>query len=374
MIYIFTFIISLIFIYIALCFRKNRFFFLLFSAIGICIPCLLAGLRDYSIGTDVNVYVAPLFRAGSYFDSFRSFILNKSSTVNDILYLALAYLCRKVTNNITIFFFMSELLVILPIYKSLLMLNEKKQGILLGLFIFFMFFFNQSLNMARQSIAISFTILSMACLVKGKKVGQWLTFFIAILFHSSAIVTLLLFLYNNILNSNKIDVRIKKISKIIITIIVMLFVLFLPRIVIFLIKIGILNEAHYMDILTRYVIFNINWVNLLFYILIFIYIRLNNKRLSTKFKNWDFFEFMSLLSIIVLQSGTVIKYAERIGYYIFYTILFLVLPQSMPEDLQKMKKNDLLNIFLLMLIFSFYWIFWIIILKYHQTYPFVFRS
>ena len=90
MIYVLMFVTSLFFLKIACIFRKNnKLLFLLFSIIGILLPCLLAAFRDLSIGTDIKVYIQPLFNSASWYSDFYTYFLHPNSSINDILYLLL---------------------------------------------------------------------------------------------------------------------------------------------------------------------------------------------------------------------------------------------------------------------------------------------
>lgn len=372
MIYIFTFIISILILSIALYFRKkNKILFLIFSILGLAVPCILAALRDNSIGTDVNVYIYPLFKTAKNYEEFSAFCLYKNSSIDDILYLLTTFICAKFSNEASLLYFVNEALVIVPLYIALLKMNEKNNSIIIGMFIFFMFFYNQTFNMARQSIAISFALLSLSYIITGKSKRAIFTNIIACLFHKSAIINFLILMYYKLLKNKKISNDMKKIMSFAILVIVLVSVIALPQIMSLLASANIL-ASKFNNMLANSVRGEIVWTNTLFYIFIWMFILLNKKKFSAKIQDYDFFEFLSLLSVFILHMGVAIKFSDRIGYYVFYAVLFFLLPKLIPENSNCMKKNEVLNANIIIAIFIVYWVFWIIIQRYHETYPYIF--
>ena len=69
-IYIVTFLISCSLLYIGEKYQKNKLLSYTFIVLGLLLPCTLAGLRNETIGTDVQVYVRPMFEAAINTDKF----------------------------------------------------------------------------------------------------------------------------------------------------------------------------------------------------------------------------------------------------------------------------------------------------------------
>ena len=69
--YLFVFAISIFSTYLAqLCYnRNNKFLFVLFSAVAILTPALLAGFRDSGIGTDTEIYVDDIWNQFKHINS-----------------------------------------------------------------------------------------------------------------------------------------------------------------------------------------------------------------------------------------------------------------------------------------------------------------
>lgn len=372
MIYIVVFIISLFCIKLACKFRySSKSLFILLSLIGLLIPCLLAAFRDLSIGTDVKIYVERIFEAAFNYDDFYTFYLYPNSTVRDILYLLVNYICSKISPEISLLFFVNEVLVIIPIYIALLKSNKNSNSIVIGMLIFYLFFYNATFNMARQSIALSFSILALSYLNNKQSKYFFIYSVISCLFHSSAIVLFPIYLIYKFYENKKNNAYKKFAIDVVLIGVVIVCVYFLPQILKLLSSMGIYTEK-FNSILSTYVRNDINWMNTLFYILIYVFINFNKNILKDRIPNFRFYSYISLLCIFILQLGAVVKYSERIGYYLFYPILFLVIPKLAPLSLNKIKKIELRNCIIIFSVFIIYWFFWIVLLQYHDTYPYVF--
>lgn len=375
MIYVIVFLVTILLLILSLKFRyKNKKVFIATSLLALLIPCVLAGMRDYTIGTDVNLYVAPLFKVSLYYKNIPGFLNGTGSEVSDIGYLLLTYMSGKLSDNIFILFFLSEVLVLFPIYKALLNVSKDRNVIVFGIFIFFMTLYNLSFNMVRQSIAISFALLSFTYFINDKKIKSMISLVIAFLFHKSSIVLIpALFMYKFFLNksfNNKKSIGMKYI------IICMLLVLvaMLPSIISILIKINILDAIHYGRLLS-YNTFDINYIRTAWYLAFYLLFFFNRKKLYEKLQNADFYAFMAFISIIILQLGAVIQFTERIGYYYFYIALILGIPflTKKVEVDNATNKKKIIN-FIVIALFISYWIYWTVLMGSNQTYPFIFRG
>lgn len=376
MIYIFVFAISLIFFKLALKFReKNNFLFVIFSTVAIFLPCFLATFRDDKIGVDVNVYVMPLFKNALRYNSFFEFIKYKNSSVSDILYLFTTYFCSKITSEHFLLFFLNEALVITPIYLACLkkFSKEKNNFILLSMFIFFTFFYNQTFNMVRQSISLAFSILAFSHLEKNENKKAYLNYLVAFFFHNSAIINLFIIIFYKFMKRIKSDIKLSFLSKTFILTLTILSVFSLRKIVIFLSSIGIFSNK-FNSMLISSSNYDFSTINFLFYLSIFLLIVFNKNKLSENMDyeiEYKFFSFMSILSIIILQMGMFIKFSNRIGYYAFYLVLFLFIPK-LAVNKKYFSKKQLINTLIIVIIFISYWLFWIVKLNYNNTYPYVF--
>lgn len=170
--------------------------------LALLIPCLIAGLRDYSIGTDVEVYVKPLFETAREARGFFQYLGAEFyqsdiwSNVNvykfEIGFTALCYLCAKVFNSMQVLLFVIQALVVVPVFKGVR--ANKAQPVWLGMAVYYLMFYNNTLNMMRQWIAMAFLFYAFCYLRERKYRKYFSTVVLAMLFHTSVIVGIVIFL------------------------------------------------------------------------------------------------------------------------------------------------------------------------------------
>jgi hypothetical protein len=175
---------------------KRRFpQFLLFSAIAVLIPCLIAGLRSQFIGTDVLVYVKNLTRAAISAENIQQYFKSYWFLDWRNLYVAdyepgfslLVYVVARLTGHLGPVLFAIQLFTVAPIYVALAR-NRKHFPVWLGLLVYYLLFFNITLNAMRQWMAMAFLLLSFQML-REKHIGLTALFCVAaFLFHFSAIL------------------------------------------------------------------------------------------------------------------------------------------------------------------------------------------
>ena len=147
MIYIVCFLISCSFFWLSeKCkgkFAKNGI-----AIIAILIPCLLAGLRADTIGTDVKVYVEPMYNAAkeshtlSAYMNQRWFVIWRYMYVNkfEIGFSLMVFLIQKLGGSFAMVLFFIQLLIIAPIYVGLKKIH-KPYPICFGMFVFYCLFY-----------------------------------------------------------------------------------------------------------------------------------------------------------------------------------------------------------------------------------------
>ena len=114
-----------------------------------------------------------------------------------------------------------------------------------------------------------------------------------------------------------------------------------------------------------------NFSNTIFYLFIFFIVALCAGRLSKDIKDYRYYKLVSIISVILLQLGVVAKFMDRVVFYIFYPLIYLVIAK-LSITKAKTGKELFCSIFIYVL-FILYWVYWIVILGYHETYPFIFR-
>lgn len=185
--------------------------------LALLIPCLIAGLRANTVGTDVQVYAEPLFEAAREARSFASFY--KSRIYQPVIwiyttasnfepgYVLMVYLCAKVFRSMPVLLFLTQALTVVPIYKGLKAF-ENKQPVWFGMAVYYFVSYNQSLNMMRQWITMAFLLYGFQFLRDGKYKRYVAIMLVALLFHYSAVFgVVVLFVYHSVVTEDKTSAK-----------------------------------------------------------------------------------------------------------------------------------------------------------------------
>ena len=175
--------------------KKKTKHFILFSILALFIPCLISAFRAPHVGTDTTVYLKPLTHSAMIADNIWEFFKTywwysyKNVYVEgyEIGFSLLVYLAGKSTASMIAVQFTVAAAIILPLYIALA--RQRKQiPIWLGMLFFYLFFFNSTLNMMRQWVAMSFLLLGFQFMLEKKWIGTLTMSLIAMLFHTSSVL------------------------------------------------------------------------------------------------------------------------------------------------------------------------------------------
>lgn len=366
-IYLITFLLSLLFIYLGYPSdnesTKHRKIFIL---LGLLFPCLLAGFRAITVGSDTNGYVIGLYnlvkKSENLFDYF--YLSNGWYGIKDYAYLFITFISSRLLNNFHALLFLIELFVIVPIYMALDISKKSKKDVILGMCIFFLFMYNVTFNMARQGIAISFSILGLAYVTKNKKIPAILCLIIAYLFHNTALITIFIYLAYYFITSKKREST-KQFVLLLVYIITIVLVFEYKNIVYLLYNTGIYR--HGIQYIYRFRKLDFSFIDTFLYLFMLIMIVLNKKYLIEKGINYKFYLFLAIESLILLQLGAFVQYMERVSFYTFYPLLFGGIAMIGTNNNGKISKNTIVLIIFLLI----YWFFIFCVLNIHNTIPYV---
>lgn len=164
--------------------------FMFFSSAPLVI---LASFRDMTIGSDTALYpVQALYNGEDYTFSLFSSI--------EPLYSYLGYIVCLIKGNIYTMLLITHMFIIFFFYYGIWRLR-KYVPMWISVFFFCFLFFNMSLQLSRQSIAISLIFLGFTYLQEKKLYIFIITVIVGFLFHKSAIAAVLIIPY--IYSSNK---------------------------------------------------------------------------------------------------------------------------------------------------------------------------
>lgn len=170
---------------------KSRKYFIILSLISIIIPVLLAGLRDYSIGIDTSHYLNyPRYWAGAErYDTLWEYMRYYSGLgIGEHLFAFLQGLIESWTGNFTVFLLVCHGMIITCVYVGAMRLRRYADPVLI-LLLFYLIYFNQSLNIMRQYMAMSLVFAVLADVPQKKYLRFSLVVLVAFLLHRSALLS-----------------------------------------------------------------------------------------------------------------------------------------------------------------------------------------
>lgn len=204
--YLIVFFISIFFTYFAEKNTKNRFIFCLYSFTAIFALSLLAGLRDYSIGTDVTWYVTP------YFDTpKKNFVSlwNSASNLEPAFFL-LIWCVKILGGNVSVALFFIQFISIFTFYYFFYK-NRDNAPMHISMFVYCFVFYNFSLSLMRQFLAVPFALLAYYFLKEKRNIRFIISSLVAVMFHYASIFLLLIIFVFLFKEESKSSVYIKRV-------------------------------------------------------------------------------------------------------------------------------------------------------------------
>ena len=310
---------------------------MLFLIISIFLLCLIAGVRNVTVGTDVNVYVSRLYNISVNSSNLVWYLRHSNS---DLLFAFVVYV-GSLFKNIGYPLFLIEFMVTMPIYLYAYKESDKKSFTYLIL-IFLLTMYCISLNLMRQSIAMSICILSYHYFDKKEYKKTLFLLFIAFLFHKTALIFGMVYLINYVINNSK---KYKLIYILAIIILCVIATIFMEKIV------GLTSYSSYIDRSSLIREFSINsilkklmWILLAGVSTVFI-------SDSCKKNNLIIGNILMIISLALTFCSFKIPGTGRLGYYFLNMSYFLIIPE-IPNAFKE--KKFMANILLIIVIF--FWV------------------
>lgn len=354
-IYFLVFIISVFFSVLASkCFEngnKNEGRF--FSLIAILIPSIMAGLRASSVGTDTAKYVNNTFYAANLSSNIFDALNNMAHINVEIPYKILNYVVSVFTDNVNWIYFILSFITLLFTYLACYDNRSEKGNYSLAYFSFLLLFFNRSLNLCRQSIAIAIILYSFKYVMDKKFTKCIFWCIIGCCFHNTAIMLILLYFLINFFTgkaSNK--------KKFLVLIGALFFVSQYQNIFLFLINDLKLLDKRYLFYVTDYADLGTNMIiiELLFILVLNIVFYLYKSRLSKIDIKFDCYLFLLMLSFIIYLTGFYANYAFRISYYFYPFVIFMI--SDLVEYFKGQKQKTLSFVLILTVLFSYSYLYY----------------
>lgn len=167
--------------------RSRKEFAIFLGCAAVLILSIMAGIRSYDVGTDIDFYILPFYRrAQGYSANFQSLWSANIENV-EVLFLILEYISANVFHSPHFVMFALSLLTNGFVYKGIIKQRER-MSVTLAWLTYCLIYFNVSLNLMRQSvsIAILFYLFSDLERLNWKRVIFFTAF--ASLFHVSGLI------------------------------------------------------------------------------------------------------------------------------------------------------------------------------------------
>lgn len=341
---LYNFLLIVILILKKLKLKKN----LIFKSL-IFILILLVGLRSVEIGSDSITY-EKVFNEVS-FENINKIYMEKG-------YLLFNIIAKNIVHKTWLFFLMVAIITYYGIYKFIL---KNSLDSLYSLFFFISLKeLGSTMNIMRQMLALSIILMSFEFL-KNKKIGKFLLLScIAITFHYSAIVFLLMFFLRKIKFKRKYFYAI--------TVLTFVFLLCYKKIFMIVFKIPIFSryegylKSEYFTGWNPMTIF----LTIIYFVIMLSYynffIRKKEVNYLINLKMW-----ICTLSFLFSAVGLVGSLLSRMGiYYSFFNIIII------PEILNQVKHKKIINILVIVLCISYHFIVMYFRPEWDNIYPYKF--
>lgn len=380
MVYIVCFLTSCVFLGLSeKC--KSRFAENVFAVIAILLPCILAGLRADTVGTDVKVYVEPMYNAAKESHTFSAYLNQRWFATWRYMYVKdfeigfslVVFFIQKLCRSLAMVLFVIQVLIIGPIYWGLKNMH-KPYPICFGMFVFYSLFYNTSLNMMRQWIAMAILFMAFSYLVSDRKKEYCILVLVACLFHTSAImgfVILVVYMYST-KKRNNIKIAIFKLDEAVSPIKIFAYGC------VALLSLNIITAILSHTGLSKYIGY-IQGNNGLYLLPNQIFLRLPMillfvirwKKILKEDRLAPFYGSMLVLDLLASQLMSLNVYAFRIGSF-FSEYNMLSYSAMVYAGNRKYRTNRYVTLLYVLANMLYYWVYYYVIAGTHATFPYVF--
>lgn len=364
--YIITFVISLLLLHISEKAQKKSIK-RIFVAMALLLPSCLAGIRDFTIGWDVLLYGKGWFERACEYNSLIIFLDKANEYSVGIGYAFINYCVSRVTHNFHVFLFVYQLIQLCIVYYTVKPL-KKEISLTFAFFVYFFSYYNLSLNILRQIMAIMIVFFGYRFILNHKPIKFVLTIIVAYTFHNTAIVGLVLYPINWALN-NKL---LKKLSKTLIVVGSVSAAIAYQVLLDVFAKFGLLQIERYSHYASDTEVGG-RYIRLLYWLIILIAILWKGRKcIAYNSKNLTLEMYMTMSGIFSLMVFMGSPWIVRIVYYfdVFQIIFLPMLVQRLPFALGK--KKTIGSYFIVGIIIMAFWLFNYVLRRGGNTYPYIF--
>lgn len=168
--------------------ERGRFLGSALLAFAVLLPSVVAGCRDFTIGTDTNSYVRRLFVAALSARDISQFFSDQIGQYEPG-YLLLTFASAHVSDDMHLLLFVVEAIILSTMMVAIVKASNGN-GLGAAFCAYLILHYNESLNIVRQSLAVAFVMLAVSYLLKRQYARYALSILVATSFHSSGIIGL----------------------------------------------------------------------------------------------------------------------------------------------------------------------------------------
>lgn len=367
---------------IALTEKKHRALFCLGAFFALLIPCMIAALRSDNVGTDIQVYITKLVQSATNAPNLRAYLDDywyigyRNQYVADYEYgfSLLVYALTKLTHSIPVILFAIQAITVVPIFLALA--RGRKDGpVWLGMLVYYLLFFNASLNAMRQFMAMGILLLAFRFLLEKRYVPTLLLTAVSLLFHYSGLIVVPIYCVYWILNlrrdylfkHNNIQFTGRTTIVLIISVCAFGLLLNLNLLLKLVSSLGMSRFSNYLTgdqfhLLINQIILRLPVIGLFI---------ANWKYLKSHSKTAAFYMAMLVLDMVAAQLISVDTFAFRISQYF---LMYLIPAAPVLYTCRKQGMARSVNTLLLVAYLLVYWYYTYVLQLRHGTVPYEFRT
>lgn len=371
MIYFITFSLSLLLMHKAYS-SKTRRVFIWLSIFSILIPALLAGMRGITVGVDTRNYYEIVWiraiRSDSMGSFINSYIFGRTIWIEP-LFMLLAGIIEKITGDYQIFLFCIHLIIVSCVYIGAYRLRNHANPLFVFLLFFFLYY-NYSLNISREFIAISIIYAAFRDVEDKKYIRYYFFVAIAALFHIVGILGIIPALINFLMFPSQKRVKLSFNRRLVIVIFLAVLGFGTIPLLRFVLNIGVLS-SHYASYLenTRSIPGSI--IILLIAEAVLLIFSWRTYRANNKEEGAELLFICSGVFLVLYLIAPYISYGKRLAQ--FFSIINITTLGMITKTFQIRSNKAIITTAVILFVFV-YWLYFYMYLNGSQTMPYVLWS
>lgn len=329
--------------------------------LSVLILACLAGVRDYTVGTDIRLYGRYVFEIANSCSSIKEILFGKKMSI-ELGYAILAYITSRFVDTPHAFFFVVGLINYGLIAKAIYDYRDNISPTMAWTCFLFLYF-PDTFNIMRQTLALAIFLFGVTYVRNKNYKMSIVILIVSILFHTSAVIGIFVYALYIYLRKKR-DYSLKRTLEI--SFFTLVGIVMLPYMLPVLIKIGVL-PAIYSRYLGNYgmgIAINSFIIRVIPLIIIVIY-----EKQFRKSEDFQFLLLMLIIDILVYNLTTVNNTFERVslyfGYFRIYAYSKLVCRATISNQRNRIILGSALVVYCIVIFF-----YQIIIKGGNQIYPF----